>query len=164
MPYVRKFCEDRRVRVSHKEGDFDSSVPHTREEIQDWITRQNLKINPRHYQIDGLLHAINNPRSVIISPTGSGKSFLMYLMTLYYDVTTLIIVPTINLVEQMSKDFASYGWTQSIHRIKGGVNKETLMQVTVSTWQSIHKLKADFFKRYDLLTSVISSSTRSEGF
>ena len=86
LPYVRKFCEDRNVRVSHKEGDFDTPVQVTREEIQDWITSQNLKINPRHYQIDGLLHSINNPRSVIISPTGSGKSFLMYLMTLYYDV------------------------------------------------------------------------------
>ena len=150
-PYVRKFCEDRNVRVSYKEGDFDKGDIVTREEVQDWITAQNLKINPRHYQIDGLLHTINNPRSVIISPTGSGKSLLMYLMTLYYDVRTLIIVPTISLVEQMAKDFQSYGWNQSIHRVKAGASKETLMQVTVSTWQSIHKLKADFFKRYDLI-------------
>lgn len=151
LPYVRKFCEDRRVRVSHKEGEFDNIPQITREEIESWIEDQQLKIKPRHYQVDGLLHAINNQRSVIISPTGSGKSFLMYLMTLYYDVQTLIIVPTINLVEQMSKDFASYGWSQSIHRIKSGASKETLMQVTVSTWQSIHKLKSDFFKRYDLI-------------
>tara|TARA_B100000287_G_scaffold160914_1_gene151799 strand:+ start:670 stop:2142 length:1473 start_codon:yes stop_codon:yes gene_type:complete len=151
LPYVRKFCEDRRVKVSYKEDEFSYTPDVSESDVEEWMEDQTLKITPRYYQTEGLLHAINSQRAVIISPTGSGKSYLMYLMTLYFEVRTLIVVPTLSLVEQMVKDFKDYGWHQSIHKIKAGADKDTLMQVTVSTWQSIHKMGSKWFNAYDLI-------------
>ena len=56
----------------------------------------------------------------------------------------LLIVPTISLVSQMVQDWKDYGWTdvdRSVHKITGGVSKETHKPVVVSTWQSLSTLR-----------------------
>ena len=35
---------------------------------------------PRDYQIDGVFDALRNNRRLIISPTGSGKSLMIYVL------------------------------------------------------------------------------------
>ena len=46
----------------------------------------------------------------------------------------LIVVPTTSLVEQMYKDFESYGWKADVfcHKIYAGVSKNTNHNVTIS--------------------------------
>ena len=50
----------------------------------------------------------------------------------------------------MYKDFIEYGWDveKYCHRIYAGKEKESTKSVTITTWQSIYKLEAPFFKRY----------------
>ena len=64
----------------------------------------------------------------------------------------LLVVPTTSLVEQMYKDFIDYGWDveKYCHRIYAGKEKTNENPVTITTWQSIYKLRRPFFKDFDV--------------
>lgn len=121
-------------------------------EALDKIKEMNLTKEPRDYQIDAYIHAVRNRRSVLLSPTASGKSLIIYMLTQHYiEARTLIIVPTTSLVHQLTSDFEDYGCTESIHKIMSGEEKTTDNRVTISTWQSIYKLPASWFDQYKLI-------------
>ena len=87
----------------------------------------------------------------MLSPTASGKSLIIYLLAAYLNKKTLIVVPTISLVQQMAGDFKSYGYQGDPHMITAGVEKETDNPITISTWQSIHKMPKKWFEQFDLV-------------
>jgi hypothetical protein len=89
----------------------------------------------------------------MLSPTASGKSFIIYLITRYYAKRTLIIVPTTSLVSQLASDFADYGFKSDkyVHRIYAGQDKQTDKPITISTWQSIYKLPKEYFEQFDVV-------------
>ena len=62
----------------------------------------------------------------------------------------LIIVPTTSLVEQLYKDFYEYGFDveNEVHRIYSGKDKITDKRIIISTWQSINRLKFDWFEQF----------------
>ena len=72
-------------------------------------------LSVRDYQLDALTHALSKQKSLLVSPTASGKSLIIYMMVRYLNLPTLIVVPTTSLVEQMYKDFQDYstfnGWS-----------------------------------------------------
>jgi superfamily II DNA or RNA helicase len=122
----------------------------------------------------------------MISPTSSGKSLMIYALVNWYlntiDKKILIIVPTTSLVEQLYKDFEDYTTGSSCeytadlaHRIYAGKDKETDKRVVITTWQSIYKLKKDWFKQFGAvigdeahnfkaksLTSILTKMTECE--
>ena len=63
---------------------------------------------------------------------------------------TLILVPTTSLVEQMYSDFKDYGWSSDNHcqKIYQGHDKNVSKDVVISTWQSIYKMKKEYFKDF----------------
>jgi superfamily II DNA or RNA helicase len=75
------------------------------------------------------------------------------LITIFYNLKTLIIVPTTSLVSQLFTDFISYGYDSqtNVHKIYAGEDKNTDKKITISTWQSIYKMSKDYFKRFDLV-------------
>ena len=87
----------------------------------------------------------------MLSPTASGKSLIIYLLAAYLNKKTLIVVPTISLVQQMAGDFKSYGYQGDPHMITAGVEKETDNPITISTWQSIHKMPKKWFEQFDVV-------------
>ena len=98
------------------------SVSH--EGVKDYLTGIS-KYKPRDYQIEGVFDALQKNRRLLISPTGSGKSLMIYAITRYHTEnkrSTLIIVPTTSLVEQMYKDFIDYSWDAETycHKIYAG--------------------------------------------
>ena len=112
------------------------------------------KVKPRDYQYKAVYDAIKNNRKLLLSPTGSGKSLMIYSIVRYYTATAkkiLIIVPTTSLVEQMVDDFISYGWNADahVHKIYGGKDKNTDKPVIISTWQSIYKFPKRYFDDID---------------
>lgn len=123
------------------------------EELEQYIGNLS-KIQPRDYQKFAFNTAITNDRSIFLSPTASGKSLIIYLITCYYQAILkkqkiLIIVPTVSLVLQMKKDFEDYaGHSLDIHCITAGVDKETTTNVVISTWQSIYKMPKNWFKQF----------------
>ena len=114
------------------------------------------KHKPRNYQIDAVYDALRYNRKLLISPTASGKSLMIYAVVRYYaekNKKILLVVPTTSLVEQMFKDFQDYGWDAEnyCHRIYAGKEKTNENPVTITTWQSIYKLKRPFFKDFEVV-------------
>jgi superfamily II DNA or RNA helicase len=122
-------------------------------EAKEWVKQQNFTLEPRDYQLDAFVHGVRNRRGVLVSPTASGKSFIIYMLTKWYQKKTLIIVPTTSLVHQMTSDFDDYGFDSdsNVHKIFSGQDKKTNKQVTVTTWQSIYKLPKKWFAQYDVV-------------
>jgi len=119
-------------------------------------------IIPRQYQLEGLSHTLSKEKSLLLSPTASGKSLIIYLAIRYYldvfDGNVLLIVPTTSLVEQMYSDFGDYSrkdtWSheENCHRIYSGREKIGVQQrIIISTWQSIYKLPANWFSGFGMV-------------
>jgi len=125
--------------------------------IKGFLRTLNLKHQARDYQVDAIFQAIKYQRRLILSPTASGKSMMIYGLIRWhmrYDRQILLIVPTTSLVEQMYKDFEEYGWQASTycHKIYGGKDRyDQTKPVVISTWQSIHKESREWFDRFDVV-------------
>lgn len=146
---VIKFCHARKYayELDGISGDEEFSV----HEAQKKIESLGLTKTPRDYQMDAYIHAIRKRRAVLLSPTASGKSLIIYLITRHYDEKTLIIVPTTSLVHQMASDFKDYGLEEDCHKIMGGEEKITDKRIVISTWQSIYKLPQSWFSQFKLV-------------
>jgi len=125
------------------------------EGVSDYMNKIS-KHKPRDYQIDAVYDALKYNRKLLISPTASGKSLMIYSVVRYYIESSkriLLIVPTTSLVEQMYKDFEDYGWNveEYCHKIYSGKEKITDLPVVITTWQSIYKLDRKFFKDFEVV-------------
>lgn len=155
LPYVARFCRERSYTLELA-SDF-STEPFTDEEAREFASTLELTMEPRDYQIEAFTYAVQHRRALLLSPTASGKSFIIYLITRFYmglcNARTLIIVPTTSLVSQLASDFGEYGYEghASIHRITAGVDKRASAQITITTWQSIYKMPKDWFDQFDVV-------------
>lgn len=180
--YLIKFAAERSYSVDTEESDYGFPVPvKSPLELADLLNDATLPFQPRDYQYDALETALTRTRAILLSPTGSGKSFIAYLLIKYYlsnlNNKVLLIVPTTSLVEQMYSDFTDYGMDvdQYVHKIYSGKDKITNKRVIVSTWQSIYKLPAKWFKQFGMvvgdechgfksksLSSIMNKSTEAK--
>ena len=147
---VEQFCHSRRYDIEYDGafGDTEFSLS----EAMSFIEKLNPKHQPRDYQIEAFVHAVRKRRSVLLSPTGSGKSLVIYLIACWYRTKTLIIVPTTSLVHQMSSDFEDYGLPAGmIHKIMSGQEKDTDCPFVISTWQSIFKMPKAWFQQFNVV-------------
>jgi superfamily II DNA or RNA helicase len=151
VPRLCKFCADRGYPYSVPDRLKDAQF--SIEEAVKWIEKLNPALPPRDYQVDAFIHAVKKRRTLLLSPTASGKSFIIYLLIRYFNVPTLVVVPTTSLVNQMFGDFEDYGFDSEkyVHRIYSGHDKETKKPIVVSTWQSIYQLPKKWFDRFKLV-------------
>lgn len=157
--YLLKFAAERSYSVDTEESDqYGFPIPQQSPlDLTQLLADATLPFQPREYQYDAIEKALTRSRAILLSPTGSGKSFIAYLLIKYYltnfDNKILLIVPTTSLVEQMYADFKSYGMDvdQFIHRIYSGKDKDTNKRIIVSTWQSIYKLQPKWFKQFGMV-------------
>lgn len=129
----------------------DTSANFSEIEAKQFIELLKLPYTVRDYQLKAFIDSIRSQRLVNLMPTGSGKSLTIYMLARYYNLKTLIVVPTINLVHQLSNDFVEYGYKGSIHKIFSGETKDSPEQITVSTWQSIYKMPASYFNQFKVV-------------
>jgi len=157
---IVQFCKDHGYTYEFVESKyyglpFEVNDKISKEGVKDYMTAIS-KHKPRDYQIDGVYDALRNNRKLLVSPTASGKSLMIYSIIRYFvenKKNTLIVVPTTSLVEQMYKDFADYGWNVGsyCHKVYAGRERETDSQVIITTWQSIYKLPRKYFERFDVV-------------
>ena len=126
-----------------------------KEGVKDYM-RSITSIKPRDYQVDAVHDALRYNRKLLISPTASGKSFMIYSVVRFHvglKRKVLLVVPTTSLVEQMFKDFQDYGWDAEnhCHRIYAGRERVNTNEVTITTWQSVYQLDRTFFEEYDVI-------------
>jgi superfamily II DNA or RNA helicase len=134
---------------------FEENEMISHEGVSDYMNKIS-KHKPRDYQINAVYDALKYNRKLLISPTASGKSLMIYSITRYFvekDLKVLLVVPTTSLVEQMYKDFEDYGWDSdcNCHKIYSGKEKTTNKNVVITTWQSIYNLQKSFFEGFDVV-------------
>jgi superfamily II DNA or RNA helicase len=163
LPYLKEFANTLEYPI---ELDMENiGDPVSTEYVENFakslkLQSQEKDIEIRNYQIEAVKHAINNGRSLLLSPTASGKSLIIYTLIRYHqrvDRKQLIIVPTTSLVEQLYGDFQDYStkddWrvSENCHRIYGGKEKTNDYPITISTWQSIYKYPKSWFDKFDVI-------------
>ena len=158
MKHVQTWAEEKQYILEYEKNDWYGDI----EDDNKFVSPAGVKhfmdkisnIKPRDYQYKAVYEAIKYNRKLLLSPTGSGKSLMIYAIVRYYAATAkkiLIVVPTTSLVEQMVNDFISYGWNADdfIHKIYGGKDKVTDKNIIISTWQSIYKFPKRYFDDID---------------
>ena len=156
IPYILKFCNTREYHVTLDKGLVPNNVVNDDAGMQ-LAEEFKSPFVPRDYQNQAVVHALRSERAMLLSPTASGKSFIIYLLTRFHvdahDRKVLIVVPTTSLVEQMASDFIEYnnGNDLSIHKIRGGIDKNVDADITITTWQSVYKLRKDWFAKFDVV-------------
>ena len=155
LPYIKKFCENNEISYILEEG-VENERNVVRQVVRDFIRSLKPKsrgksIKVRDYQIDAVRHAIAGDRALLVSPTASGKSLIIYSLVRYYQMAghkILILVPTTSLVEQMYTDFEDYGWSSGTYcqKIYQGYDRKVTKDVVISTWQSIYKMPKKYFE------------------
>ena len=143
--YITKFARERGYTVEYE---YDNSLDSfSLQEAREFANELKLPVEPREYQIEAFAHAMRYRRALLLSPTASGKSLIIYLIARMME-RVLIVVPTTSLVLQMKSDFAEYG-SKNTQTIMAGADKEILAHTTISTWQSIYKMPKDWFDTFD---------------
>jgi superfamily II DNA or RNA helicase len=173
IPYLDEFAEVRGCTLEHVDSDY-----YGRADAQAYLDLDAVKtftdtlqlyangkaIEPRDYQLEAIHHALVHYRSLLLSPTASGKSLIIYCLIRYFleenpSKKVLLIVPTTSLVEQMFTDFKDYStldesWDNEAecHRIYSGKEKMDInSRVVITTWQSIYKMDARWFEPYGMV-------------
>lgn len=158
-PYIVKWCQDNKIQVVDgtkiKDVEVDTKL------VDKFVTGLKIPMEIRDYQKQAFIHALQKSRCLLLSPTASGKSLIVYLLVRFNILRLkeksnnkiLIIVPTTSLVEQLFKDFKDYGWNpdKNVHRIYQGHDKETNKSVIISTWQSIYNMPKKWFKSFGVV-------------
>jgi superfamily II DNA or RNA helicase len=153
IQHIITFTQDRNYTYTYDEV-YDTEF--SLSEAKQFIQSINLTKEPRDYQLDAFVHAVRSKRALLLSPTASGKSLIIYLILRYLQKEknyrkSLIIVPTTSLVSQLAKDFEDYGYNSSayVHKIYSGQEKDTEKPIVISTWQSLYKMPKRYFEQFD---------------
>lgn len=160
--YVEQFCNEREYTFEYHDGienEDEFSVYHAKKFIESLdLHARGEPIEVEEHQLNAFVHAMQKRRALIISPTASGKSLIIYLLFRqlwqYQNLKGLIIVPTTSLVEQLFSDFGDYNngsMEEHIHRIYQGKEKDTNKPLTISTWQSLFKMPKEYFEQFDYI-------------
>ena len=160
LNYIEQFAESRGYTIGY-ESTVGVQDEYSEYHAKKFITQLNPHargepIEVREHQIAAYIHAMQNRRALLLSPTASGKSLIIYLifrqLLEYQNLKGLIIVPTTSLVEQLFSDFGDYNdgsMEEFVHRIYQGKDKNTVKPLTISTWQSLYKMPKEYFEQFD---------------
>lgn len=85
------------------------------DELKKFIEMLDLPFELHDFQYNGILHLLQNPRSIILAATSAGKSVIIYVVLRYLTwkgLQSFVIVPEVGLVEQLYGDFQDYFYTK----------------------------------------------------
>ena len=149
-PKLEEFCRERNYLIEY---DFDTTHREfSLVEGEEFAKGLGLTLSPRDYQMKAFVSGVREGRVLFLSPTASGKSLIIYLLTRYYKKKTLVVVPTVSLVHQMVSDFESYsGKKEDAHKIHSGQERDSDSRIVVTTWQSIYKQPKSWFDQFEVV-------------
>ena len=162
---ILEFCKERGISVEIDDDaqDHETVVPIV--DLKAYIDKLELHsngvpIDMREYQIDALANVMRRGRSLCVSPTGSGKSLIIYAAMRAYIASGMkgvLIVPTTSLVEQMYSDFKDYssknGWSvdDNVQRLYSGFDKDFSSNLLITTWQSLINMPEEFYSQFNFI-------------
>ena len=161
VPYVEQFAVSNGYAV-----EYVNQVSHSNKISTEIVTQfvkaldTPEKIEIRDYQIEAMTTAIDKERTLLLSPTASGKSFIIYSIMRWHlnaGRKCIVIVPTTSLVEQLYGDFEDYSsvnnWSVNGHcqKLYSGFTKDFTKDVLITTWQSIYLQPKSWFKQFNVI-------------
>lgn len=172
LPLLPEFCKPRKYSINVSNNDY-YGYPMAQADVKPedvWqlaldlnLQARGQQIKPRDYQLGAVHHALVNKRLLLISPTASGKSLIIYILSRWFmnynpNKNILLVVPTTSLVEQMVADFGDYSAADDefdpeidCHKIYSGQDKTKTAPIIVTTWQSAIKMPKDWFKQFGMI-------------
>jgi superfamily II DNA or RNA helicase len=162
ITYLKEFCDEREYTYEIEELEDEFSVY----QAEKFFKSLNLHsagrpITVNDHQRDAFIEAMQSRRKLLLSPTASGKSLIIYLLFRqlldYQDLKGLIIVPTTSLVEQLTSDFKDYAEfddfdvDEHVHKIYQGKDKHSGKKLIISTWQSLYQMPPEYFKQFQYI-------------
>ena len=156
LPRVLEVCKSLDYKVVFENIDDFTPNSITKSDLEDWVKTLNLPFSPRDYQMKSLHDMVKNKRMVVLSPTGSGKSLIIYMfirwfLSEYPNDKLMLVVPNVSLVHQIYYDFEEYSsenlWDveKFCQKIYSGQDKAFESNIIITTWQSIYKLPPSKF-------------------
>jgi len=164
LNYVEQFCERNDYQLTYK-SEITTTNDITAEEIYSYAKSltpygRGKPIEIRDYQVEAVKTALDRERTLLISPTASGKSFIIYTAMRWHVERSrkcIIIVPTTSLVEQLYADFEDYStaneWKVSEHcqKLYSGFSKDFTKDVLITTWQSVYLQPKAWFRQFNVI-------------
>lgn len=150
---VEQFCLDNEY--EYEENESFADVEMSKIEAFELLPINNMKFTPRSDQLKAYVKALRTRRALLLSPTGTGKSFLQFMIQHALNEPTLILVPNTNLIHQIYDDFIEYDLTRAIrddmYKIYAGQPKYSDKRVCISTWQSLQDEPPEWFSKFKVL-------------
>lgn len=154
---IAQFAKDNKYSI--KADDYYAPANLDRTDLRSWMSTLGIpsKFELRDYQIESFIHSVDRRRALIVSPTASGKSLIIYLILRWYlslkIAPALLIVPTTSLIHQMYTDFEDYGYNSEkyVQKIYQDQEQDIKKPIIVSTWQSIYDNDKKWFKPFQVV-------------
>lgn len=173
--YVQKFAEAHNYQIELKDNVCVNNNL-SEQDVYDYVSALNLHgdqkpITIRDYQIDAVTTALNKERTVLLSPTGSGKSLIIYSICRWHieqGRKVMILVPTTSLVEQLYADFEDYSWANgwstkaNVQKLYSGFSREFHKNVLISTWQSVYLQPKAWFDQFNVIVGDEAHTFKSK--
>ena len=161
VPYVEQFAVSNGYGIEYvnKVSNTNNITPTLIEKFVEAL-EPPAKIEIRDYQIEAMATAIDKERTLLLSPTASGKSFIIYSIMRWHlnaGRKCIIIVPTTSLVEQLYTDFEDYStvneWPVGEHcqKLYSGFTREFTKEVLITTWQSVYLQPKSWFAQFNVM-------------
>lgn len=165
LSYLNLFAEERDYKVEYADNlDVEDQFPlYHAKKFADSLNLHSAgrPIQANEHQLEALVDAMQRRRALLLSPTASGKSLIIYLLFRqlldFQNLKGLIIVPTTSLVEQLESDFIDYSEMNGfnvkdyVHKIYQGKEKHSDKKLIISTWQSLYTLPPEYFEQFDYI-------------
>ncbi len=111
--------------------------------------RLRLALTPRPYQQEAVTAWIAGERcGTVVLPTGAGKTFVALAAMADVQCSTLVVAPTIELMNQWYALLVD-AFACEVGILGGGYHE--LRDITVTTYDSAYRYAADYGNRFDLL-------------
>ena len=164
IPYVEEFCQSHDYTYEYDDTNADMEDAFSDKLATEFFADLKLcahgkPITVNEHQAVAFVHSMQKKRALLLSPTSSGKSLIIYLLFRqlldYQDLKGLIIVPTVNLVSQLFSDFEDYSSgngfdvESNVHKVHQGQHKQSDKKLIISTWQSVYKQDKSYFDQFD---------------
>ena len=165
---IYRICKNNDFELRVDDGVKKDLTPDPLPDTKALIEAIKLPFEPRDYQIEQFETAVSKRKGVICSPTGSGKSLVIYMFIRWclenIPGKIILIVPGVSLVEQMWSDFKSYGWDKiedDTERLYSGMEPTFQKRLLITTYQSVMRNDKEFFEGYSVLINDEAHSVKS---
>lgn len=163
LPYLEQFAERNGYTVNYSAPSDTTDISY--DQVVEYaeglkLTARGKPVDVRDYQLDAIHTGLRDNRTVLVSPTGSGKSLIIYALTRWHvnqGRKCIVVVPTTSLVEQMYSDFADYSsgnqWDveENCQKLYSGFPRDFQRNILFTTWQSVYTQPKKWFEQFDVV-------------